>query len=484
MKTTNLLTITTLVAWAGAATLTAAPFTARAAEVSLAQARAIAAEAYLYGLPLVMNYKAMYLSTVAKESPEFKAPLNQIKNTARVSTPEDTAIVSPSADTPYSWAYLDLRAEPLVLTIPQIETGRYFTVQLIDAYTHNFAYLGTRATKGAAGSYLVAGPDWKCKTPKGISGVLASETPLVLAFYRTQLFGPRDLDNVKKIQAGYKVQTLSAFLGTPAPKAAQVLTFPAWDEKKVQGLGFLEYLDFMLRLCPVHPSEQVLRKQFAAIDVGGGTTIDAHKLSQEMKEALVAGMADMRAAIQKNLEGDLPFRDTALTSLDIFGSREQYEAAARRNNLKNFYILRAMGTILGIYGNSGEEALYPGYPLDSDNQPLDGGTHQYRLRLPPGSNPLPAKAFWSLTMYDGETLLLVANPINRYLINSPMLPSLKRDADGSLTLYIQHDSPGKDLETNWLPAPNGPFRVNLRLYLPESEVLEHRWKMPPLERVR
>jgi hypothetical protein len=460
-----------------------APVSIRAEELSPAQARTIAAQAYLYGVPIVMNYKAMYIGAIWQESPGFKAPLNQIKNVARVSTPEDTAIVAPNVDTPYSWAYLDLRAEPVVLTIPGIEDSRYFTVQLIDAYTHNFAYLGTRATNGAAGSYLIAGPDWKSEMPKGISGVLASETPFVLAFYRTQLFGPDDLDNVKKIQAGYEVQTLSKFLGTAAPPAAPALSFLAWDEKKAQGLGFLEYLDFMLRLCPVSPSEQALRNQFAAIGVGGGTPIDLGKFAPDIREALDAGIADMRAAIQKKLESDLPFTDTTLASLDTFGSRELYEAAARRSNLKNFYVLRAMGTILGIYGNSGEEAVYPEYMLDSDNQPLDGSAHQYRLRLPAGK-PLPAKAFWSLTMYDGKTLLLVANPINRYLINSPMLPSLSRDADGGLTLYIQKDSPGKDLESNWLPAPNGPFEVLMRLYLPEPEVLEHKWKMPPLERVK
>jgi hypothetical protein len=330
---------------------------------------------------------------------------------------------------------------------------------------------------------LIAGPDWKGETPEGISGVLASETPSVFALYRTQLFGPDDLDNVKKIQSGYKVQTLSQFLGTAAPPAAPALSFPAWDEKKAQGLGFFEYLDFMLRRCPVHPSEQALRKQFAAIGIGGGTPFDPGKFSPEMLEALGAGMADMRAAIQKKLEADLPFTDTTLASLDTFGSREQYEAAARRSNLKNFYVMRAMGTILGLYGNSGEEAVYPTYLVDSENRALDGAAHRYRLRLPAGSKPLPAEAFWSLTMYDGKTILLVANPIHRYLINSPMLPSLKRDADGGLTLTIQHDSPGKELESNWLPAPNGPFEVQMRLYLPEPQVLEHKWKMPPLERV-
>jgi hypothetical protein len=448
-----------------------------------AEARAIAREAYVYGVPLVMNYKAIYLNAVWKESPEFKAPFNQIKNIARVSTPEDKAIVAPNADTPYSWAYLDLRAEPVVLTIPQIESSRYFSIQLIDAYTHNFAYAGTRATGNAAGSLLIVGPEWKGNQPQGISRVIQSETPLILALYRTQLLGPDDLENVKKIQAGYGVQTLSQFLGTAAPPAAPDLTFPVWDEKEAQDLGFFEYLDFMLRLCPVHSSERELRARFAALGIGGGSPVKADKLSPELKQALIAGIVDMRGAIQKKAEADLPFADMALASLDVFGSREQLEAAARRQNLRDFYVLRGIGTIFGIYGNSGEEAVYPALMLDAENRPLDGAAHDYRLRLPPGK-PLPAKAFWSLTMYDGVNKLLVANPLNRYLINSSMLPTLKRDADGGLTIYIQHASPGTDSDPNWLPAPNGPFQVDLRLYLPDAEVLDHMWKAPPMERVR
>jgi hypothetical protein len=475
MKTTRSTIITSLLL------AITTPIAALAVEVSPEQVRAIAAEAYLYGLPLVMNYKAMYLRAVAKDSPEFHAPFNQIKNWARLSTPDDKAVVAPNADTPYSRAYLDLRAEPVVLSTPAVEPGRYFSVQLVDAYTHNFAYIGTRATGNGAGSFLIAGPEWKGNTPKGISRVIPSETPFVFASYRTQLFGPDDLDNVKKIQAGYWIQTLSEFLDTVAPPAAPRLSFPAWEEKNLQSVAFFEYLDFMLRLCPVHPSERALRERLASIGVGGGPAFEAGKLALEMEQAHVAGMADIRTAMQKKRDADLPFMDANLISMDVFGSRAQLEAAARRNNLKDFYVLRAWGTLFGLYGNSGEEAVYIPNKTDADNQPLDGAKHQYRLPLP-ADQPLPAKAFWSVTMYDGD-LLLVANPINRYLINSSMLPSLKRDADGGLTLHIQRESPGKDKESNWLPAPNGPFYAVLRLYLPKPEALDGTWKQPPLERV-
>ena len=161
-----------------------------------------------------------------------------------------------------------------------------------------------------------------------------------------------------------------------------------------------------------------------------------------------------------------------LTAGDFFGTREY---------LNGNYLYRMAGAVLGIYGNSKEEALYPLYSVDSEGQALTG-VNNYTLRFAPGQLP-PANAFWSLTMYELPQSLLVANPINRYLINSPMLPQLKTDADGGITLYIQHESPGADLESNWLPAPNGPFVMSMRLYWPKQEALNGTWKQPPLQRV-
>src|SRR5438045_4189163 len=199
--------------------------TVRAADISPAEARAIVKEAYIYGFPLVDNYRIQYGYFVDTKNPEFKAPWNQLKNIPRVYTPANTAIQTPNSDTPYSFVGMDLRAEPMVLTVPPVEREPYFSVQLIDAYTFNFDYIGSRTTGNNGGSYLVAGPNWKGETPKGVKKVFRSETEFVFAVYRTQLFNPGDLDNVKKVQAGYKAQTLSAFLGQPAPKAAPAIDF-------------------------------------------------------------------------------------------------------------------------------------------------------------------------------------------------------------------------------------------------------------------
>ena len=254
------------------------PFTAARAQtgVSPAEARAIAKEAYIYGYPMVDSYRIEYGYFVSRQDPEYKGPWNQIHNEPRVYTPADRAIQTPNSDTPYSWLGLDLRAEPIVLTLPAIEKERYFSVQLIDLYTFNFDYLGSRATGNDGGSFLIAGPAWQGETPRGIKKVIRSETELILAVYRTQLFDPGDIDNMKKVQAGYQVQTLSAFLGTTAPKAAPAIDFikPLTHAEEKTSLQLFNILNFLLQFCPTDPSETELMARFARIGVGAGKTFD------------------------------------------------------------------------------------------------------------------------------------------------------------------------------------------------------------------
>ncbi len=189
------------------------------------EARAIAKEAYLYGYPMVDGYRILHDYFVNRESPEFKAAWNKIRNIPRVYTPDDKAVQTPNSDTPYSWIGLDLRREPIVVTVPPIEKNRYFSIQLIDLHAYNLSYIGSRVTGNDGGSFLVAGPGWKGEVPRGVKKVVHSETEFVVALYRTQLFTPGDIDNVKKIMAGYQVQQLSAFLGQPAPKSPPAIEF-------------------------------------------------------------------------------------------------------------------------------------------------------------------------------------------------------------------------------------------------------------------
>ena len=440
--------------------------------VTPAEARAIAKEAYVYGYPMVDGYRVQYDYFVDRLSPEFKAPFNQIHNMSRVFTPEDRTIVSPNSDTPYSMVGLDLRTEPLVLTVPVIEKERYFSIQLIDLYTFNFDYIGSRTTGNDGGSFLIAGPGWKGKTPKGVKKAFHAETELVLAVYRTQLFKPDDIDNVRKVQAGYKVQPLSEFLGASAPKAAPAIDFmkPLTPEAQKSSPEFFNELNFILKFCPTDTSETVLMARFAKLGIGGGKNFDAGKLSPEMKTAVEQGMTDAWAEFADFKAKS--FDTGKVTSGDVFGTR-QY--------LKNNYLYRMTAGVIGLYGNSKQEAMYPFYGVDSDKQPLDGTKH-YTMHFAPGKLP-PVNAFWSVTMYDLPGHFLVANPLHRYLINSPMLPQLKRDADGGLTLFFQNESPGPDKESNWLPAPKGPFFMAMRLYWPKEAALEGKWTAPLLKRV-
>lgn len=447
----------------------APPATTTGGAVTPEQARAIAKEAYIFGFPMVDSYRIQYSYFVDSHSPEYKGDWNQVHSIARVYTPADTAVQTPNSDTPYSMLGADLRTEPLVLTIPPIGQDRYFSVQFVDGYTYNFAYLGSRTTGNSGGTYLLAGPGWKGDKPEGINEVIRADTDFALAIYRTQLFGPDDLDNVKNIQAGYTAQPLSAFLNQPAPAAAPPVDFPvplSPDEQKTSP-KFFELMNFALRYAPVLPSDKEARDRFATIGIGSEGTFNADTLTPEMRTAITDGMADAWAELDTFKKDKLVTGQ--VTSGDLFGTKDE---------LKGNYLYRMAGAVLGIYGNSKAEAMYPSLSTDADGQPLTGANN-YTLTFPAGQLP-PVNAFWSVTMYKMPESLLVENPINRYLINSPMLPNLVKNPDGSLTIYVQNASPGPEKEANWLPAPAGPFTAVMRLYWPKPDALNGTWQAPKL----
>jgi len=442
------------------------------ARITREEARTIAKDAYVYGFPIVESYRLLYSYFVDSGGPDYKGRWNEIHHVARVVTPDDKAIQTPNPDTPYSYLGLDLRTEPMVLTVPAVEDGRYYSVECLDLYTHIFGYIGTRTTGNGAGNFLITGPGWRGETPQGIRATFACETELAFIFFRTQLLRAADLENVKQIQAGYNVQPLSSFVGNAAAAVAPKIGFlkPISAEKERVSLDFFKQLNFVLRFCPIHPSETALMERFSRIGIGAHRIFDAGEFPPEVLSAVEAGRAD---AWKAYTETEKRMAAGELTSADVLGSRPY---------LKNNYLYRMVGTVDGIWGNAKEEAVYPGYLSDAEGQRLDAATNRYALRFPPGQLP-PVNAFWSLAMYGLPSRLLVANRIKRYVINSPMLPGLKRDADGGLTLYIQHDSPGRDKESNWLPAPSGPFLMGLRMYWPKPEAYEGKWKKPPLERL-
>ena len=433
--------------------------------------RSIAKDAYIYGFPMVMNYHTMYKQVIDKQSPDHRGDFNTVNSSKSVATPEDKFVVTPNSDTPYSYLWMDLRAEPLVVTMPKIEPDRYYTAQLVDLYTYNFAYLGTRAFGNDGGVFVIAGPGWNGPTPAGVKAVIRCETQFAYGLFRTQLFNPADLADVNKIQAGYRAEPLSSFLHKPAPPSAAAVAWPKpTDDMSASPLMF-PLVNFLFQFCPPNPAEKDLLARFARLNIGPGQTFDFSKFSPETQQAINDGIKDSGAdldAVMKKINSD------QVSSGDMFGTRDF---------LKDNYLYRYTGAKLGLYGNSKQDALYFGYFVDAGHQPLNASQSGYELQFPKGQLP-PNKAFWSLTMYDGKSQLLVANPLKRYLLNSTNLGSYDYGADGSLTLNIFHNKPAKAKESNWLPAPDGPFYCILRVYLPGETVLNGSWKKPQMQPVQ
>ncbi|MFO1090456.1 MAG: DUF1254 domain-containing protein [Hyphomicrobiales bacterium] len=419
------------------------------------KAKDIAEAGYIYGLPIVMNYGVMYSFCVDKDSSQYKGPFNEVHNSAQVFTYKDTAVVTPNSDTPYSMLWLDLRAEPIVISVPAMNPKRYYSVQLCDGNTYNYGYIGSRATGNDPGDYLVVGPGWSGEAPKGIKQVFQSSTEFALTIFRTQLFDPKDIDNVRAIQTGYRGQPLSQYLGVAAPPAPAPVTFPTFSAELAKE-NFFEFLDFALQFAPAQPNELWIREQLARIGVGPGATFRFRDLSLEDKAEVLLGLAEGKRKVDENVKA-MGAGINGWRVASAFGDSAFFHGD---------WMLRATAAQMGIYGNSAVEAMYPATRSDVDGKPLDGA-NKYTLTFPADGLP-PVNAFWSVTMYDGKSQLLIQNPIDRYLINSPMLPNLKRNADGSVTLYIQNASPGPDKESNWLPSPAGSMYIVMRLYWPKE----------------
>lgn len=432
---------------------------------SLDEARQIAKEAYLYGFPVVEMYKTLFTQAVDMGSPGYKAPFNQIANSDEVFVTNDGA---PNLDTRYSWVWMDLRSEPQVLTLPPIEDNRYYSTQLIDLYTQNFAYLGTRSSGNKGGHFLIAGPAWQGPTPDGIDKVIHSDSQIVYARYRTQVFNEADLSTVRAIQQGYNVEALSSFLDQSPPP---ILPAVAWIRPQPgisDSPALFRYLNFMMAFAPAQDSESELLQRFRKIGIDIDKPFEESTLDAEQYQALQAGIDDGKAAFAAFRKD---FIDThKVSNADLFGRDEQ---------LDNPYLYRYAGAALELFGDSVEEATQMNYASDARGQPLDAGTYAYTLHFAKGQLP-PARAFWSLTLYDGDSRLPIDNPLKRYQITSRMLDQLKRDADGGLTLYLQHEAPGSNLQSNWLPTPDGRFYAMLRLYMPGPQVASGQWKLPAL----
>jgi hypothetical protein len=415
------------------------------------EARAIARDAYTYGFPLVNSYRILWSYYVDAGGPHYKGPWNQIEHSAQI----DRRVPKANVDMLQSDLGLDLRAEPFVLSVPDVDDGRYYSIQIDDLYTHLAGHIGTRTTGNRAGDYLVAGPSWHGHTPRQIKAVIHCETELVAVSYCTQLLGRDDLANVERIRAGYHARPLSAFRGKP-PEPAPDISFPrplTFEDQRTS-IQFFDELNFVLRLCHIWPADGALMNRFGKLSIGPDKTFSASAFNPEMRRAIEAGQAD---------------------AWEIIAGLEQHVAPS----LKDHYVYRMLGATDVALGKMRDEPFCIDYAVDANGERLDAAKHRYTFHVAP-DDPPPVRAFWSLTMYDADELL-VDNPLERHAVSTPMLRDLERDPDGGFTLYVQREPPGEHV-ANWLPAPDGPFVLGLRLYWPKHDALNGTWIAPALQR--
>jgi hypothetical protein len=443
-----------------------------AAHLSSDELTDIAEEAYVFSFPMLMGYRFCFATFLVPSLPSYRGPMNAMHGEPVTLDHHFKDVITPNADTPYSMAALDLRAEPLVLDVPAV-TDRYYVMQFEDLYGTNPHYVGSRTTGSDAGSYLLVGPTFTGDVPDGFTGVLRFETDLVFIIGRTQLLGPDDVETLRPIMNAYHLEPLSERLGTPAP-AVPAFDWPVWNDAASRDERFISYVNALLEWCqPPHPSEAAMFDRFARAGIGARLPFDADGLDDEVRAALRAGVDRARAKIAARVEhlGDTV---NGWSAVEALGSRAFFDGD---------YLLRAAGAMAGWGGNDKVEAFYPLARSDADGQPLSG-EHAYQLRF---DTLPPAQAFWSVTMYDtsydGVSGYLVENQIGRYLINSTTTGLVTGD-DGSLTIHIQHGEPDTEAgRANWLPAPQGPFYLAMRLYRPEPEALDGTWQPPPVTRV-
>ncbi|MCI0352468.1 MAG: DUF1254 domain-containing protein [Acidobacteriales bacterium] len=436
------------------------------------QIRDLAIDAYIYGHPLVLMdvTREVITATPNADDDRLMAPLNQFAHARQFPDHTFTNVVSPNADTLYSVAWLDLSKEPMILSVPEMG-NRYYLMQLLDAWTNVFASPGTRTTGSHKGDFAIVGPRWAGKLPAGLREI-KSPTDMVLVGGRTQTNGKQDYAAVHAMQQKYKLTPLNAWGKTyvaptnvPVKQGVDAKTPPVDQIRRMDARNFFSRLAGLLKGNPPAPADAPFVERFRAFGLEPGQIFEQRNLDPAVVEQLEVSVRDAQNKIAaeakkphgKNLNG--------------------WEFMENVGRYGTDYLWRAVIALVGLGANLAEDAVYPRATVDSDGQPLIGA-NQYVLRFAPGELP-PVAAFWSVTLYNDKQFF-VENPINRYAIGDR--DKLKLDNDGALSLYIQNQSPGRDKESNWLPAPSGSFNLFMRLYWPKKEVIEGIWRPPRIER--
>ena len=447
------------------------------------QKLSLAAEEYLHGYPLVYNLEMMAVQASGKIM--TGGPVNTF-GFARALLGPEVEFVAPNNDTLYSNLMADVTKEPLVLHLPDTH-GRYYVMQFVDAWTNNFAYLGRRATGTEEGLYLLAGPDWDGETPEGMT-LVRSPTNIFAIVGRLAVHGEADIPKVLAIQNGIWITPLSLY--PQRPDSAQ-REFGDWDlapfdERVGDGLKFWEQMRTGMKHLPPPAAEQSYIQKFAPL---GLLTDESPYVNPdpELVETLQAGAAEFKEFMEATVAHSSEVLETVngwSIPMHIFDyNLEHFQIGTidapkwKIQDRAQAFFIRALAARIGLWGNHAYEAVYPIADMDGAGNRLVG-EYQYVLHL---EELPPSDAFWSLTMYQPPKFYLVENPINRYSIGD-RTPGLKYNDDGSLDIYFQHESPGLEKESNWLPAPAGPFRVTMRIYQPHEAVLDGSYVVPPIRK--
>lgn len=339
------------------------------------EARQTAADGWIWGFALLENYRTVYPQAIDSADPRYVGGFGTFRHYSAPSTPANTDIVTPNNDTPYSWAWFDLRAEPWVITVPAVD--RYYVLPFHDLDTSYIGYIGARTTGQEPGHYLLAGPGWRGEVPGGLAGVLRADTFLVGILGRTYLAGTDDVPTLRAIQEQYRLRPLSEFLDRAAPHPPDEPAWPVWREEALDTVEFFTYLDFLLQFFPVLDSERDLRDRLAALGVTGTGEFEPSSLKPDISAAVEQGIADARARLEEA-------KSRTGGSAHLFGTRAE---------LGTRYLDRAIGADKGLYGLPSEEAWYGGWLQDDQgNRPPNAADHDYTLHFPPGQLPPPASS--------------------------------------------------------------------------------------------
>ncbi|WP_371315396.1 DUF1254 domain-containing protein [Pseudomonas vancouverensis] len=441
------------------------------ASISPAQAHAIGIDAYTYFYPLLtMDLTRKQFTNIEPGKEIGKGPMNLFVNLPKYPPADFKGVVRPNFDTLYSTAWLDLTREPLVISAPDTD-GRFYLLPMLDMWSDVFASPGWRTTGTQAGNFLLTPPGWSGNVPEGFTH-LPAPTPYVWIIGRTKTDGEADYPAVQKIQAGYKVTPLSHWGKAAEPVTAQIdpnvdmKTPPKEQVDTMSASQYFAYAAELLKVNPPHSTDQPIIAQMKKIGLEPGKSFDLDNLDPALKQALETVPAEAQELMKWKVATLARIANGWSMNTDTMGV------------YGNYYLKRAIIAQQGLGANLPEDAIYPLNLADDTGKPLNGA-NQYKLHFDKDATP-PVNAFWSITLYDSDGFQ-VGNALNRFAVSSWM--PFKSNADGSLDLYFQHESPGKEMEANWLPAPAGPFNLTMRLYGPKADALTGKWNPPVVKRM-